>query len=167
MWRMCEGIQGQEHLTVSAEVWLTHEVSYCWWHIGQAVHLVTLKQVAHFVHANFGGLFGSLRVVRFSFCKNLMKAWDQYCKMVIFTSRKFSRISENSRNSRKFPARENLLFYSICLLVDYCQTMVFILNSIYFFRQNIGQILSISAKCMFCLVLQNVITQTHILYMYD
>ena len=30
---------------------------------------------------------------------------------VIFTSRKFSQISRFSRNSRKFPAHENMLFY--------------------------------------------------------
>ena len=87
--------------------------------LGRAIHLqwdgdIRHTQVAHFVHghANSGGLFGHLRVVRFSFCKNLVKAWDPYCMVVIFASRKCSRISENSRNSRKFPARENLLFYS-------------------------------------------------------
>ncbi len=67
-------------------------------------------------HVNFGRLFGGLRVVRFSFCKILVEAKDPYCKTVIFASRKFSRIRGNSRNSRKFPARENSLFYSTQIL---------------------------------------------------
>ena len=62
---------------------------------------------------NFGRPFEGLKIVRFSFRKNLVKVQVPYCILVILACRKFSRISKNSRNSRKFPARENLLFYSI------------------------------------------------------
>ena len=64
-------------------------------------------------HSNFGGLKSRLLVDRFSFRKNCLKGRDPYCILVIFAWRKFSRISRYSRNSRKFHARENLLFYSI------------------------------------------------------
>ena len=43
----------------------------------------------------------------------LLKAYVPYCIQVILACRKFSRIQGYSRNSRKFHARENLLFYSI------------------------------------------------------
>ena len=87
-------------------------------------------------------LITSLVINRFWFRKKLWKASDLYYKQVIFTSRKISRISRYSRNSRKFPARENLLFYSILIIsvINDCK----LLSSYLFLRIVHGQFIMLT-----------------------
>ena len=92
----------------------------CCWHIEQFQW--SLNAVSHssqtisslfFDMPTLEGYFGGLRQVRFSFCKNLLKAREPYCKTGLIHDRKISRISRFSRKSRNFLAREIFLFYSI------------------------------------------------------
>ncbi len=55
---------------------------------------------AGFIFESHLAQFGNLCVAHFYFIQE------------IFTCRTFSQISGNSQHSQKFPARENLLFYS-------------------------------------------------------
>ncbi len=100
------------------------------WHIRH-----THCQLDHFLWevGNFKQPFGGLRDVRFSFCKNCIKAGYPYCKMGQIRDRKISRISRISQKSRNFPARENFLFYSssFCGFQD-CNCMVSLRDTVHF-----------------------------------
>ncbi len=82
-------------------------------HSSHAITLLFINKQFVSWHANFGRLFDGLRQVRFSFCKNLLKGREPYCKTGLIHDRKISRTARFSRKSRNFPARENFLFYSI------------------------------------------------------